>query len=253
MTRILGVIPARMGSSRFPGKPLANLCGRPMIEHVYNRTAACPMLSEVIIATCDEAIARAATGFGARAVMTSRRHERATDRVAEASARDAADVVVMVQGDEPMVRPAMITAAVTALLEDPSVSCVNLAAPIPSDEDARDPNTIKVVMALDGRALYFSRSPIPVIGSRPFAAGDAVKQVCVIAFRRDALRGFAALPRGPLEARESVDMLRFLENGIDVRMVMTDVVTHAVDTPEDLERVASLMGGPADGERGIRA
>ena len=247
MARVLGVIPARMGSSRFPGKPLAPLLGRPMVEHVYRRTAECPLLGEVVIATCDEEIAQAAAAFGARAVMTAARHERATDRVAEASGSDAAEVVVMVQGDEPMVQPDMILAAVEPVLADRGVSCVNLCAAIRSEEDLRDPNTIKVVANRAGQALYFSRAPIPFRADGPFSAGTWWKQVCVIAFRRAALQAFASMPRGPLEAAESVDMLRFLENGLAVQMVATSHVTHAVDTPQDLELVTSLMRGSSDG------
>jgi len=236
--RTIGVIPARMGSSRFPGKPLARIGGRPMIEHVFRRTAACELLDEVIVATCDEEIAAAARGFGARAVLTSPAHERASDRVAEACQADAADTIVMVQGDEPMIEPSMIEAAVAGLRAQPDGVCVNLAAPIESEEEALDPNTIKVAMSRTGGALYFSRSPIPA----RFAPGTMFKQVCVIAFTREGLRRFSALPRGPLERIESVDMLRFLESGIPVQMVPTAVRTQAVDTPADLKKVAALMG-----------
>jgi 3-deoxy-manno-octulosonate cytidylyltransferase (CMP-KDO synthetase) len=239
--RLIGVIPARMGSSRFPGKPLAPLHGRPMLEHVYRRTAACEMLHEVFVATCDDEIAVAAAQFGARAVMTSRAHERATDRIAEATANDSADIVVMVQGDEPMIHPAMVAAAVEPLLEEPSLNCVNLAALIGSENEARDPNTIKVATALNGDALYFSRSVIPTMAGERFRNGGWIKQVCIIAFRRQSLRRFSSLPQGPLERIESIDMLRFLENGVPVRMVMTEHETHAVDTPADLELVARLL------------
>jgi 3-deoxy-manno-octulosonate cytidylyltransferase (CMP-KDO synthetase) len=241
VTRILGVIPARMGSSRFPGKPLAQLHGRPMVEHVYRRTAMCPLVDEVVIATCDEEIVQAAGGFGARAIMTSAAHERATDRVAEVSAHDNAEIVVMVQGDEPMVQPDMVAAAVEAMHSDSALSCVNLGAAIGSERELLDPNTIKVVTDRAGKALYFSRVPIPFRGGRPFSREGWWKQVCVIAFRRAALREFASMSQGPLEIAESVDMLRFLENGVPVQVVPTCAMTHAVDTREDLELVASLM------------
>jgi len=246
MTRIVAVIPARMGSTRFPGKPLADLLGRPMIEHVYRGTAACGLLDDTFIATCDAVIAEAARGFGARSVMTSTAHTRATDRIAEATANDPAEIIVMVQGDEPMVRAGMIDAAVAPLLADPAVACVNLAAPIRSEEELRDPNTIKTVMARSGDALYFSRQPIPTVSrQRPFAIGEWYKQVCIMAFRREALRTFSSLPESPLEIAESIDMLRFLENGLGVRMVLTKEETYAVDTPADLARVAALLGrGP---------
>jgi 3-deoxy-manno-octulosonate cytidylyltransferase (CMP-KDO synthetase) len=243
MSRVLAVIPARMGSSRFPGKPLALLHGRPMIEHVYRGTAACALLDEVVIATCDEEIAAAASAFGARAVMTSPSHERASDRVAEVASRCEADVVVMIQGDEPMVAVAMIEAAVTPLIADPEVACTNLVAPIRTEAELRDRNTIKVVMAAGGQALYFSREPIPTLNQKRFGPEGWFKQVCVIGFRGAALARFAALPQGPLERVESVDMLRFLENGVAVHMVPTTIETHAVDTPDDLSRVEALMAG----------
>jgi 3-deoxy-manno-octulosonate cytidylyltransferase (CMP-KDO synthetase) len=241
LTRVLGVIPARMGSSRFPGKPLALLRGRPMVEHVYRRTAMCPLLDEVVIATCDEEIVHSAEAFGARAVMTSAGHDRATDRVAEVSAHDPADIVVMVQGDEPMVQADMVAAAVEALRADPALSCVNLGAAIRSQAELVDPNTIKVVTDRSGKALYFSRSAIPFRGGRVFVPGRWWKQVCVIAFRRTPLREFASMPQGVLEVAESVDMLRFLEHGVPVQVVPTLAVTHAVDTREDLELVESLI------------
>ena len=190
----LGVVPARMGSSRFPGKPLAPLCGRPMIEHVYRSAAACAALDDVVLATCDDEIASVAKGFGAHVVMTSAAHERASDRVAEAASSDAADIVVMIQGDEPMIRPEMISAAVAPLLSDRSILCTNLAADVLSEEEFVDPNTIKIVMSRDGRALYFSRQPIPTRVGGTFAGGDWLKQVCVIGFTHDGLRQVSRAP-----------------------------------------------------------
>lgn len=242
LMRTIGVIPARMGSSRFPGKPLAQISGRPMIEHVFRRAASAEILDELFVATCDEEIGRAAASFGARTIMTSAAHERATDRVAEAVAGHPADVVVMVQGDEPMIQPSMIEAAVTPMLDDPSIRCVNLGAVIRSHSELTNPNTIKAVVGRDARVLYLSREPIPTTRLLPFQVGRWVKQVCVISFRRDALEQFARFPTGPLEAAESIDMLRFLENDVPVHMVRTDVETHAVDTPFDLREVELLMG-----------
>lgn len=255
MTRIIAVIPARMGSSRFPGKPLAPLLGKPMLQHVYERTAACGILDETLIAACDAEIARAAQGFGARSVMTSALHERATDRVAEAVAGDRAAIVVMVQGDEPMILPIMIEEAVKPMLSDSSVGCVNLAAAIPTEEELRSPNTIKTAMSRTGRALFFSREVIPTLHARQFVAHEWHKQVCVIAFRADVLKAYPTLPRGPLEKAESIDMLRILENDGSIHLAMTTVETHAVDTPEDLRLVATLLErqGPFDGTiRGSR-
>lgn len=245
MTKIVAVIPARMGSSRFPGKPLAPLGGRPMLEHVYQRTVLCPSLHEVYIATCDEEIAQAARGFGAKVILTSSAHQRASDRMAEVAQKVTADIYVLVQGDEPMIVPAMIGQALQPLLEDASVVCSNLAAPILSEEDFEDPNTIKVALAADGNALYFSREPIPTRHRLRFGALPAYKQVCVIPFRRDFLLKYTALPPTPLEEAESIDMLRALEHGYPIRLVKTEYVTQAVDTPSDLARVEQLLQNDA--------
>jgi 3-deoxy-manno-octulosonate cytidylyltransferase (CMP-KDO synthetase) len=239
--RIIAIIPARMGSSRFPGKPLARILGRPMIEHVFRRAAMCYLLDAVYVATCDEEIRRVAEGFGAQVLMTSDAHERASDRVAEAAASLEADIVVMIQGDEPMITPGMIASAVTPMIVDPSVTCVNLARRIVNWEEYYDRNTIKVVTDVHGDALYFSRAPIPTLNFADVERGGAFKQVCVIPFRRDFLCEFARLPQTPLERAESIDMLRVIENGGRVRMAPTDVDTHAVDTAEDLRLVESLM------------
>lgn len=238
--RVVAVIPARMNSSRFPGKPLAPLLGRPLIEHVARRAAMCETLEAVYVATCDEEIRGAVEGFGGRVLMTSAAHERASDRAAEAAESFEADVVVMVQGDEPLVTPDMISASVAPLFDDASVACVNLARRIRTREEYEDPDTIKVVMNARGEALFFSRAPIP---SGAFGAGGVpvFKQVCVIPFRRDFLREFARLPPTPLERAESIDMLRALEHGRRVLLIETEAETHAVDTPEDLRLVESLM------------
>lgn len=243
--RVLAVIPARLGSSRFPGKPLAPIQGRPMIEHVYRGTAASSLVSETVIATCDEPIASVARAFGARAVMTGRHHERASDRVAEACAGDSADLIVMVQGDEPMVDAQMIEQALAPLLSDPALGCTNLMAAVSSADERADRNTIKVVTDDRGRALYFSRTAVPSASVPDWQEGVWFKQVCIFAFRRAALEAFTTLPPGRLERLESIDMLRFLEHGMPVQMVLTPAVTHAVDVPADIPVVESLMAGTA--------
>lgn len=240
--KVLAVIPARMGSTRFPGKPLAGLLGKPMIRHVWERTRRCRRLAGTVIATCDREIARAAAGFGAEVVMTSGGHERASDRLAEAARRLRADLYVMVQGDEPMIVPGMIDEALAPFSER-GVVCVNLAARIRSEADFADPNTIKVVMDRRGDALYFSRSPIPSPAKSGFAGLAAYKQVCVIPFRRDFLLAYARLRPTPLEIAESIDMLRALEHGYPVRLAVTRRRTQSVDTPADLARVERLMRG----------
>jgi 3-deoxy-manno-octulosonate cytidylyltransferase (CMP-KDO synthetase) len=239
--KIVCVIPARMGSSRFPGKPLAKIVGRPMIEHIYWRCLMCKALDEVYVATCDQEIAEATRIFGGRAIMTSSSHQRASDRVAEVAQHIKADIFVLVQGDEPMIYPKMIDLALGPLLNDPNVLCVNLAASIQSEQEFNDPNTIKVVMAKNGDALYFSREPIPTRQRLAFGQFPAYKQVCVIPFRRDFLLRYTALEPTPLEQAESIDMLRALEHGYPIRLVRSDFITQSVDTPEDLARVEALM------------
>lgn len=239
--RIIAIIPARMGSSRFPGKPLASLLSRPMIEHVFQRAAMCKELAEVYVATCDAEIKAVVEKFGGRVIMTSPRHQRASDRVAEAAEQIQADIVVMVQADEPMITPEMIAAAVAPMRHDRSIECVNLARRITSLEAYHDPNTIKVVMNNARDALYFSRAPIPAIDSAHLDRVLVFKQVCVIPFRRDFLCEFAQLVQTPLERVESIDMLRVLEYGRRVRLVRTEVETHAVDTPADLRLVEASM------------
>lgn len=249
MNRIVAVIPARMRSSRFPGKPLAPLLGRTMIEHVFRRAQMCDMLAAVCVATCDEEIRAEVERFGGEALMTSAAHERASDRTAEAAENFKADIIVMIQGDEPMITPRMIAAAIEPMLKDETVQCVNLVRRILRREDYFDRNAIKVVMSARNDALYFSRSPIPALGFTDDPACDAstlartpvFKQVCVIPFRRAFLREFARLPPTPLERIESIDMLRILERGGRVRLAEIEEETHAVDTPEDLRRVEEMM------------
>jgi 3-deoxy-manno-octulosonate cytidylyltransferase (CMP-KDO synthetase) len=241
--KVVGVVPARMGSSRFPGKPLARIGGWPMIEHVYWRVAMGKRLDEVYVATCDQEIFEATETFGGRAVMTSSKHERASDRVAELAERITADLFVMVQGDEPMITPDMIDLGLSPLLDDSKVVCTNLAAPIRSEAEFEDRNTIKVVMDGKGDALYFSREPIPTRQRMAFGKFPAYKQVCIISFRREFLLTYTALTPTPLEQAESIDMLRAMEHGYPIRLVKSDRVTHSVDTPEDLAKVEKLMQG----------
>lgn len=237
---VCAVIPVRMASSRFAGKPIALLHGLSMMEHVFRRAKLCSELDEVYIATCDDEIRDVAEGFGASVVMTSAAHERATDRVAEAAEHFAAEIIVMIQGDEPMITPEMIDTALTPIRSDLSTSCVNLVHRIDGQQEFVDPNTIKAVADLNGNALYFSRSPIPKVSFEQTTA-NVFKQVCIIPFRRERLREFARLPPTPLELAESIDMLRFLEHGMRVRLVETEVSTHSVDTRADLQLVELLM------------
>ena len=239
--KTVAVIPARMNSSRFPGKPLARICGLSMIEHIYRRAVSCARLDAVFVATCDEEIRRATEAFGGKAIMTSASHERASDRAAEAAERFDADVIVMIQGDEPLVAPDMISRAVEPMLADASIGCVNLVRRIERGEDFADGNTIKVVSNLRGEAIYFSRAPIPSADFSKNAGAPVFKQVCVIPFRRDFLEKFARLAPTPLERAESIDMLRLVEHGEKIRLVEIENDTHAVDTPEDLRLVEKIM------------
>ncbi len=243
---IISIIPARMGSSRFPGKPMAQIHGMSMIGHVYNRTKRCPILSETYVATCDDVIFDYIVSIGGKSVMTADTHERCTDRTAEAMYKieeetgDRVDIVVMVQGDEPMVTPEMIAEAIKPIKSDPEINVVNLMAKLKTIEEFEDPNEVKVVVDLKGNALYFSREPVP---SRRKGISDVpmLKQVCIIPFRRDYLLKFNALPETALERIESVDMMRILENGENVRMVMSDIETLSVDTKKDLNRAVNMM------------
>ncbi|MBI3899042.1 MAG: 3-deoxy-manno-octulosonate cytidylyltransferase [Gammaproteobacteria bacterium] len=242
----IGIIPARMASSRFPGKPLALIHGVPMIGHVYFRCKMSRALDEVYIATCDEEIRQYARSIGAPCVMTANTHERATDRTAEAMLKIEADtgkrtdIVVMIQGDEPMTRPEMIDEAIAPFRTDRNINVVNLMAHIDNVEDFEDPNEVKVVIDLKGDALYFSREAIPS-RKKGVTKVPMLKQVCIIPFRRDYLLRFNSLSPTPLEVIESVDMMRILEHGEKVRMIMTNAQTVSVDTPEDHAYVNELM------------
>lgn len=244
--RVVGVIPARMASTRFPGKPLARIVGIPMVGHVFFRSKMSKTLEEVYVATCDREIARYVESIGGKAIMTSDSHERCTDRIAEAVEEIEAmiasqvDIVVNIQGDEPMVFPEMIDEAVAPMLMDDSVVTTNLMAPIRTPREWHDPNEVKVVVDREDYALYFSREPIP--SSKKGATQiPMLKQVCIIAFRRDFLFAFNRLEQTPLEKVESVDMLRALEHGYRVKMVPTTFSTYSVDTPEDLRSVQKRM------------
>jgi len=237
------LVPARMGSSRFPGKPLALINGTPMIELVYNNVKSSAIVSQTYVATCDDVIADHMRSLGANVVMTSDRHERASDRCAEAceiiesELKQKFDVVVMVQGDEPMITSSMVDEALAPFLSGTGLDVVNLMASIKSESDFLDRNTIKVVVDRNDDAIYFSRSAIPC-GQN---VDNCWKQVCVIPFRRHYLTTYNALEPTPLEVRESIDMLRVIENGGKVRMVKTQNQTQAVDTPADLRRVEELL------------
>lgn len=238
--QVAAIIPARMGSSRYPGKPLCDIEGFSMIEHVYRRSVMSESVDETYVATPNEAIAHEVESFGGEYIMTGE-HSRATDRVAEAARELNAEVVIVMQGDEPLVYPDMIDAAVEPFFEDDGVQCVNLAKEMESEDAWRDPNNVKVVVDREWNALYFSREPVPNLHDVSFEETSVYKQVCVIPFRREFLFEYAEMEETPLERAESIDMNRLLENGYDVRMVETDRNIHSVDTPEDHEKVMEMM------------
>jgi 3-deoxy-manno-octulosonate cytidylyltransferase (CMP-KDO synthetase) len=234
------VIPVRMDSTRYPGKPLVDIEGFPMVEHVFRRTKMSDIVDGTYVATPDEEIQETATSFGADVIMTGS-HSRATDRVAEAAESLNGDIVIVMQGDEPLVYPEMIDAAVRPMLQDDSIDCVNLGKKIESEVVFQNPNNVKVVVDEDWNAMYFSREPIPNLHDTDFDETAVYKQVCVIPFRRETLFEFTSLNETPLERAESIDMLRLLENGKNVKIVETDRDIHAVDTPEDHEKVNQIM------------
>lgn len=243
--RILGLIPARMGSTRFPGKPLAPIAGVAMIQRVYEASAKCADLTELYVATCDQEIASFVQRFGGNAIMTGTQHQRASDRCAEAlsllesNLETSYDIVVMIQGDEPLINAEMISAAIQPIKNDASINVVNLISRITSSKELCDTNCIKVVFSKDLDAIYFSRLPIPFsLASRELIR---YKQVCIIPFRRDYLETYQSLKASLLEQEESIDMLRILEHGGKVKLVPTNIITHAVDCPDDIKNIEALL------------
>ena len=244
--KIISIIPARMGSSRFPGKPMAKILDIPMIGHVYYRVCLNKNIDDVYVATCDEEIYDYIKSINGNVVMTGSHHERCSDRCAEALLKIEKeknikyDIVLMVQGDEPLVHPDMLGLAIEPLIKDKKVLVSNLFANIKSLEEFNDPNTIKVVADKENNALYFSREPIPSLkkGSNKHYMK---KQVCIIPFQRDFLLEFNNMTPTILEEIESVDMMRVLENGYNVKLVHTDFDSKAVDTIQDLRAVEEIM------------
>jgi 3-deoxy-manno-octulosonate cytidylyltransferase (CMP-KDO synthetase) len=238
--RVVAVIPARWGSTRFPGKALAELAGEPMIAHVVRRAGEARTVEHVIVATDDERIARAAEGAGAEPVMTGVCAS-GTDRVAAAVAgRGAWDLVVNLQGDEPLLNGENIDVLVEALRADGGVPMSTLCRPLEA-ERADDPNAVKVVRDVRGRALYFSRSPVPFPRDRAAAAKLWRLHLGIYAFRREALERFVALAPSALELAEGLEQLRALENGISILVLDAPHPAFGVDTPEDLRRVEEIM------------
>ena len=241
------VIPSRYASTRFPGKPLADLCGKPMIQWVYERSALCESVDRVIVATDDDRIARAVESFGGDVVLTRSDHPTGTDRLAEVAAGLDDELIVNVQGDEPLIDPMMIEAAVAPLLADDSIPMGTLKTPLTCMDEFENPNVVKVVTDQQGFALYFSRAPIP--HPRDFNHElelrwpelATAKHIGLYVYRRDFLLKYPHLQATPLETQECLEQLRALEHGYRIRVAETNLVGQGVDTPEDLERVKVLL------------
>ena len=236
-------IPARYAATRLPGKPLVDICGRTMVEWVYERASKASLVNHATVATDDERIAEAVRAFGGRVVMTSVECCSGTDRIAEAVAAmgdEAPEIIVNVQGDEPFISPDMIDQAVRPLIDDPGLSYSTLKTKITDEAEYNDPHAVKVVTDSDGFALYFSRSPIPADGAEKGAFDGAFKHIGLYVYRRDFLLEFARMEPTFLEKRERLEQLRALENGIRIKVVETEFNPASVDTEEDLERVRQL-------------
>jgi 3-deoxy-manno-octulosonate cytidylyltransferase (CMP-KDO synthetase) len=237
MNKAVAIIPARMAASRYPGKPLAPIAGLPMIEHVRRRVSLCPSLAAVYVATCDPEIRDAVESFGGTVIMTSPKHERCTDRIEEAARSLSCDIVVNVQGDEPLISPVTLQALIAAV-ETGESEAACLIYPIRDEADLDDINTVKAVMGAAGNILYFSRSAIPNYrrGVRP----PLYEQSGIMAYRKDFLHRFSRMEQTPLEKAESVDMLRILENGSSVKGIIAEP-TVQVDIPGHVPLVEKVL------------
>lgn len=240
-SRTLVAIPARWGSTRFPGKSLHLIAGKPLVQHVWERCQDCREIDDVIIATDDQRIADAAASFGARAVLTSTDHPSGTDRIAEV-ARAFPDhrTIINVQGDEPLISPALIDELALVLRREQQVKMITAAALIHDESQVADPNVVKVVFDVNGDALYFSRSPLPFVRN----AGAGVRHyrhLGIYGFQRSFLFQFVAWPPSRLELTESLEQLRAVENGTRIRIVLTDELSPGVDTPEQAAAIEEQL------------
>ena len=238
--KIIAVIPARLDSKRLPGKPLAEICGIPMVEHVRRRALKTNIFSDVVVATCDEEIYNTVFSYGGTVIMTSKEHRRCTDRIAEAAKLIDANIIVNVQGDEPLLHPDMFNPLIQPLKKDNSLNCTNLMSEA-NDIEYKNSDVIKVTIDNNYNALYFSREPIPTDNTTNSIPIKKYKQLGIIAFKKSFLIEFSELSPTPLEIAESVDMLRALEHGFDVKMVLTSFNSIGVDTENDLKKAIKMM------------
>lgn len=244
--KAIGIIPARYASSRFPGKPLVDIGGQSLVERTWRQASKAVQLSEVVVATDDERIFEHVTAFGGKAVMTRQEHPSGTDRCAEAAALfPDFDIVVNIQGDEPFIAPEQIDAVLHPLLMHSEIAVATLAKAIEHRDEIFNPNVVKVVMDKHGRAMYFSRSPIPYLRNIPQEEWPGIhffyKHIGLYAFRREALLELTALPPGVYEQAESLEQLRWLSAGYFIAVTLTDRETMGIDTPEDVERARERM------------
>ncbi len=237
--RVAAVIPVRYSSTRFPGKPLVPISGKPMIQWVYERTTRAEILDEVLVATDDERILRTVKDFGGRAVLTSGNHRSGTERVVEAACDLTAEIIVNVQGDEPLIQPEMITQAVTPLVQGEEAPIVTLKYPVNEPEELEDLNIVKVVTDKDGYALYFSRLPIPY--NRGGAKVNYYKHIGLYVYRREFLEKWGQLKPSVLEKAEQLEQLRALENGYRIKVLPSPYDSWGVDIPEDIDRIYRIL------------
>lgn len=239
---IWAVIPARYAATRLPGKPLVNLAGKPMIQHVWERVSRAKKITKVVVATEDERIVAAVKAFGGEAVMTRSDHRTGTDRIAEVAVTTQADIYINVQGDEPLISPDAVDELAAAIVEDDSVQLATLAVVLQNPKDIMDPNIVKVVLDFNGDALYFSRAPIPWVRDTANAVhARHLKHLGLYAYRREALLDYQTLPPGDLERVEQLEQLRWLENGYKMRVAETEHDSVSVDVPDDVPRVEKLI------------
>jgi 3-deoxy-manno-octulosonate cytidylyltransferase (CMP-KDO synthetase) len=240
--KVVVVIPARFASTRLPGKPLVSFAGKPMIQHVYDRAKQALSVHEVLVATDDQRVMDAVASFGGQARLTRSDHRSGTERIAEVAAHEPGDIFVNVQGDEPLIDPHAIDAAVAALLEEPPAQISTVATTIRHAADVMDPNVVKTVLDFDDFALYFSRAPIPWIrDTHQKLHVKYWKHLGLYVFQRDALLEYPTLPQGQLEKIEQLEQLRWLENGWRIRVAEVPHDAVSVDVPEDIPRVEKLM------------
>ncbi len=238
--KIIGVIPARYGSSRFPGKPLAQILGKPMIQHVFEKVKASSLIDEVVVATDHEEIQKAVHAFGGNVVMTSESHQTGSDRIAEVVAKVEGDIFINIQGDEPLIHTETIDRLIESAKINPE-SVITAKTRLETQEDINDPNIVKVISNPEDTAMYFSRSPIPYNRSENDHA--YFKHLGIYCYPRSVITEFVELPQSTLENVEMLEQLRLLENGYSIKVIETDYDAIGVDVPSDIQKVENILGG----------